>query len=1200
MYKINLSVLLLIFTFSLASANKGSITFDSPAKKTGTIKVTIYYTTVDGLPTSCVAETIVIPKDSSEQWKAMQLKAAIDGACPDDFDTQLNNQQNGISIITPDSGNRITEIDTKDGTNQNLTVSPTHLDNNKGNEVSFFIQGVGEQEEIAFIQIPSLGVFVSMPIIGLPADLLVEQLAQQLNEQFFNPNQVSEWFAIAYPLDFGAGMLRIYCGAEECAISSGFGGDSGYDWEIIMKSLQLSGDMMPPIPVLEQEIFPETFPLYLPASFIPLPGVIEIQSITPPLMLLPDNAFNYGIDYYAFQMDNNVLGIYLGRPGDYWVQLLLDDGTSQFDLFSTAPDMCGGVQCCGAVKRPKEIDCGAPDLAIISDGVTIKSWDSATKMDTVGSIAAAKQAICDEYDSNDPKVPISVGIKGHGSNGTIEIGDEDLNIDNIEDFTNGLKGKISTLRLFSCNTGETDEFICALEQKLGCDVIASDDVMRHTKILSTCEEEWFTFGKMVSWNPKGDIKFETPASVAGTISAKITGIKADGTAYVLDVLGGTIHPIGTDPETKADSLVKRINEQIFLDPFLHMEATVEGNHVIIKTLDGDKLIKLEIFDLTKQTITSIPTQLSGVFKTVEMPISGIAEEGFSTLTLHDLDISATVEMTGKTAEQIAQELKENLITFIPFSPAIMTIDLEVMDPLNVVMRIQSLENIGAVTADFGGNNGISANHAIGGYEIYPLELFDPGSDPFIPRPWEYTTTGILSLHDIALLSISPPLMLNPNHAYEYGTDFSAYQLDENSYAFNFTRPGSYLIQGIDDGGDFFEQLIAVDVRPFCIDINDCCVPVGRAIEIPCGNPADNDSIDLAIKSSTLNLGYDPDWDNARSEVEAASVAEAKQAICDAYAANGNEPISVAIDAHGNTGYFKIGNEVVDQKTLKNFVNGIKGKISQLRLFSCNTGTDSKFICQLERLLCCDVISSTGSVSDIAPDKQDETGQHWFVNGGNLVSWEPGNEIAILASINLDAPSYPSSDIYIPKYLENELLPPLEPFSGFGYPFDTPPLPMDPLLLDTNYLIPILPIDWIYFEFINPNNPEEVYAAKALLINQSGDIVDVFGAPLIELDLDNILPFTSEQMQLRIRTKSSVTEVSEPFQIDSFFDIYYEIEFNTRTGDVNFDNAINAADRSGTWNQRNQVGYLPADVNYDGSVNASDRSLTWNNRNETGN
>ena len=54
-----------------------------------------------------------------------------------------------------------------------------------------------------------------------------------------------------------------------------------------------------------------------------------------------------------------------------------------------------------------------------------------------------------------------------------------------------------------------------------------------------------------------------------------------------------------------------------------------------------------------------------------------------------------------------------------------------------------------------------------------------------------------------------------------------------------------------------------------------------------------------------------------------------------------------------------------------------------------------------------------------------------------------------------------------------------------------------------------------------------------------------------------------------------------------------------SGDATADNTVNASDRSESWNERNQPGYLTVDVNLDGNCNAGDRSLTWNNRNKSG-
>ena len=46
------------------------------------------------------------------------------------------------------------------------------------------------------------------------------------------------------------------------------------------------------------------------------------------------------------------------------------------------------------------------------------------------------------------------------------------------------------------------------------------------------------------------------------------------------------------------------------------------------------------------------------------------------------------------------------------------------------------------------------------------------------------------------------------------------------------------------------------------------------------------------------------------------------------------------------------------------------------------------------------------------------------------------------------------------------------------------------------------------------------------------------------------------------------------------------------------NTVDASDRSETWNERNQTGYLNSDVDMSGVTDAGDRSTTWNNRNKS--
>ena len=51
------------------------------------------------------------------------------------------------------------------------------------------------------------------------------------------------------------------------------------------------------------------------------------------------------------------------------------------------------------------------------------------------------------------------------------------------------------------------------------------------------------------------------------------------------------------------------------------------------------------------------------------------------------------------------------------------------------------------------------------------------------------------------------------------------------------------------------------------------------------------------------------------------------------------------------------------------------------------------------------------------------------------------------------------------------------------------------------------------------------------------------------------------------------------------------------GDADGSGVVDAADRSITWNERNQTGYLGSDLNMSGVTEAGDRSKAWNNRNK---
>jgi hypothetical protein len=52
-----------------------------------------------------------------------------------------------------------------------------------------------------------------------------------------------------------------------------------------------------------------------------------------------------------------------------------------------------------------------------------------------------------------------------------------------------------------------------------------------------------------------------------------------------------------------------------------------------------------------------------------------------------------------------------------------------------------------------------------------------------------------------------------------------------------------------------------------------------------------------------------------------------------------------------------------------------------------------------------------------------------------------------------------------------------------------------------------------------------------------------------------------------------------------------------SGDADGTGDVGALDRTATWNNRNQTGYMNSDVDLTGDVGALDRTMTWNNRNK---
>ena len=142
-------------------------------------------------------------------------------------------------------------------------------------------------------------------------------------------------------------------------------------------------------------------------------------------------------------------------------------------------------------------------------------------------------------------------------------------------------------------------------------------------------------------------------------------------------------------------------------------------------------------------------------------------------------------------------------------------------------------------------------------------------------------------------------------------------------------------------------------------------------------------------------------------------------------------------------------------------------------------------------------------------------------------------------------------------------------------------------------------------------------AYAVLLQRDGDIVqyDVDAQSVLEqlrytIPLDDyyVALFHRNHLPLMTATAIPLSNVQSTVDFTSAAQAVYGS--NARkdlgggvcghfAGDATGDNSINAADRSATWNGRNQSGYKLEDVTLNGSVDAADRSKTWNNRNKAG-
>ncbi len=200
--------------------------------------------------------------------------------------------------------------------------------------------------------------------------------------------------------------------------------------------------------------------------------------------------------------------------------------------------------------------------------------------------------------------------------------------------------------------------------------------------------------------------------------------------------------------------------------------------------------------------------------------------------------------------------------------------------------------------------------------------------------------------------------------------------------------------------------------------------------------------------------------------------------------------------------------------------------------------------------------------------------------------------------------------------DNGYLPLEEPYTNVGFTLDNALESISPSVLSGTTQNDDV-VDWIVVQFRDKNDLTTTQYAYALLLQRDGDVVQykpdnqtVSSGLRFAIPLDDyyVAIFHRNHLPLMTAAPVSLTNIESTLDFTSLgqavygTDVRKEVEtgvFGHYAGDATGNNSIDAADRSSTWNNRNQSGYKLQDVTLNGSVDAADRSKTWNNRNRSG-
>jgi|GEM_PF-6428486 len=193
---------------------------------------------------------------------------------------------------------------------------------------------------------------------------------------------------------------------------------------------------------------------------------------------------------------------------------------------------------------------------------------------------------------------------------------------------------------------------------------------------------------------------------------------------------------------------------------------------------------------------------------------------------------------------------------------------------------------------------------------------------------------------------------------------------------------------------------------------------------------------------------------------------------------------------------------------------------------------------------------------------------------------------------------------------SSLIPTAEPFENLGFSLvNSGGESFDSNLLNTTGNDAL--VDWVLLELRDKTDPTLLVATQSALLQRDGDIVSIDGTSPVGFETlapDAYYISITHRNHLRVTTASTISLSTSLNSLDFsngttvIAGTNPQVDFGngvfgSYAGNATTDNAINAADRSETWNRRNQNAYFTADVNMDGVCSASDRSITWNNRNK---